>query len=486
MQVNKLKLVLFYVLCVLSFKNLAQNQAILNRQLDSISNIPLLKMGKLALSVYNCQSQEMVFTYNAQKLLKPASNMKLLTTASALEILGPNYTFNTTLEYTGYIQNKVLKGNIIINSSGDPSFGSDRYPNNPDYTILLKKWAKDIKSLGINQIQGKVIVNDKIWGPKHVNDTWMWGDIGNYYGTPAYGFNFNENIFKASVSSPSKDSSLCKILNTEPELLGYNFTSNCRSNKAISSDKSLIYSHYSSKEIEIGGFLPAGKSNYTVKGAIPDPALTFANLLEQELNRLGISVAKQPSKTNSAYPITISTHQSPSLKEIAKVVNFFSINIAAEALFNAIGAKYSTQVLDIEKNASKTIKAYWQAKGLDLNAIVQKDGSGLSATNLISPNQLSEFLGKVYQSNSFEHLLYTMPKVGRDGSVRNLGKNTKIADQLWAKSGTMEGCKNYSGYFKNKKGEWMAYSLFSNEYLTESTPITETLEKVLMTMYDSF
>nr|MCU0470050.1 D-alanyl-D-alanine carboxypeptidase [Arcicella sp.] len=193
---------------------------ILQKKIDSLANSPFLENGFLGLSIKSVNSDKNLVEYNAKKSLVPASTMKLISSATALMAMGENFTYTTTLEYSGEIKDSVLIGNIFIKGSGDPSLGSWRFKNKPDYKHLTDIWAKKIKDLGIKEIKGRVFGDGSVFDENVVPDSWSWGDMGNYYGSGAYGLNINENLFWATFN-PSKYLEAAPLVKTIPDLPYY-------------------------------------------------------------------------------------------------------------------------------------------------------------------------------------------------------------------------------------------------------------------------
>src|SRR5690554_1717142 len=148
-------------------------------ELEDDSNI---KNGIVSLTVMDANSGELVFAKNEQIGLATASTLKTITTIAAYSVLGRNFTYNTDLSYTGEIDaNGTLKGDIILKGSGDPSLGSDRFPQS-NANVLLQRWVSAVKARGIKRVEGKVIGDDLLFNGHQAPNGWTWVDMGNYYG----------------------------------------------------------------------------------------------------------------------------------------------------------------------------------------------------------------------------------------------------------------------------------------------------------------
>ena len=153
----------------------------------------VLRAGQAGICVMDARTGEMLGSYNANMSLIPASNMKIVTTAAGLKILGSDFTYKTDLQYDGYIKDSVLSGNIIIKGYGDPTLGSSMMDSILSMQVVLDSIVFKIKELGINKINGKIIGDGTAFEKNTATPTWLWEDLGNYYGAGPSGLNLNEN-----------------------------------------------------------------------------------------------------------------------------------------------------------------------------------------------------------------------------------------------------------------------------------------------------
>jgi D-alanyl-D-alanine carboxypeptidase/D-alanyl-D-alanine-endopeptidase (penicillin-binding protein 4) len=464
---------------------------ILQKKIDSLANSPFLENGFLGLSIKSVNSDKNLVEYNAKKSLVPASTMKLISSATALMAMGENFTYTTTLEYSGEIKDSVLIGNIFIKGSGDPSLGSWRFKNKPDYKHLTDIWAKKIKDLGIKEIKGRVFGDGSVFDENVVPDSWSWGDMGNYYGSGAYGLNINENLFWATFN-PSKYLEAAPLVKTIPDLPYYGKINRVLTDKPNTGDQVNIYSTPYQDVLIMEGFVPAGE-NFSVKGSIPDPALFSAYFLHKKLEELNVKIADSPlswmeankKSINFSKPsqtIIIDSLLSPPLKDLARECNFQSINLYAETFL-----KTPSVLLNLGNStdaAIKALKQIWQTKSVKLEGLKMKDGSGLSAANGITPNNMTDVLKTMFLEKSFDAFYESIPIVGVSGTVANLGKKSKAVGNVRAKSGSIDGVRAYAGYFTAKNGEMFCFSMMLNKYNSEYGSATRELEKLMIMMVD--
>ena len=484
------KIFVFQTQSIDSLKVVNQKE-IIQRKIDSLVNSPFLENGFVGISIKSVNSDKNNVEYNAKKSLSPASTLKLISSATALMSLGEDFKYSTILAYSGYIQDSVLLGNIIIKGSGDPSLGSWRFKNQPDYKQLTEYWAKKIKDLGIKEISGRIFGDGSFFDENVIPDTWVWGDMGNYYGSGAYGLNMNENLYYVTFN-PANYMEAATLVKTSPDLPYYQKINRVLTDKAGTGDQVNIYSTPYQDILVMQGFVPMG-DNFSVKGSIPDPALFAAYFLQKKLLENDIKVLETPlsyleaSKKNIHYEnppkITpIDTLFSPLLRDLVHECNFHSINLYAETFL-----KTPSVVMNVEgamENVIKGLKQIWLTKGVKLDGLIMKDGSGLSPSNGITPDNMTDVLKVMFLEKSFNAFYESIPMVGVSGTVAGLAKKSRAVGNVRAKSGSIDGVRAYAGYFTARNGEMMCFSMMLNKYNSDYGSATKELEKLIILMVD--
>jgi serine-type D-Ala-D-Ala carboxypeptidase/endopeptidase (penicillin-binding protein 4) len=467
------------------------SKEVIQRKIDSLANSPFLENGYLGISIKSVNSDKNVVAHNPKKSLQPASTMKLISTATALMSLGEDFTYSTKLEYDGYIKDSILSGNIIIKGSGDPSLGSWRFKTQPDYKQLTELWAKEIRDLGIKEIKGRVLGDGSFFDENVIADTWIWGDMGNYYGSGAYGLNMNENLYWATFN-PANYMESATLVKTSPDLSYYKKINRVLTDKAGTGDQVNIYSTPYQDILVMEGFVPVGE-NFTVKGSIPDPALFSAYFLQKKLEESGIKIHDSPLSyleankksiyfQKPAHTTQIDLLKSPPLRELARECNFHSINLYAETFL-----KTPSVMLNLGSTTDAAVKGLqqiWQSKGVRLDGLKMKDGSGLSPSNSITPDNMTDVLKAMFLEKSFNAFYESIPIVGVSGTVQNLAKKSRAVGNVRAKSGSIDGVRAYSGYFTARNGEMMCFSMMLNKYNSDYGSATKELEKLIILMVE--
>ncbi len=439
---------------------------------------PLLLSSHLAFQVREVVSGNVTYDWNGNKNMVPASTLKLITTASAVGILGADFKFETQLAYTGTIDSisGTLNGNLYLLGNGDPTWGSFRYKTLPQFfdSILVSQ----IKKLKIKKINGAIVVDASAFDQNPIPDYYSWSDMGNYYGTGAYALNVHENLYYLDLQ-PNGVNDSTVVLGTRPSL-SLDFANKIKTGQIGSGDNAFIYGGPFDNFRYLQGTIPAGKSIFTIKGALPNPPLYMANYIHQLIINQQVKIDKMPFVTYE--PITqkkniIYQFYSPSLKEIITQTNHKSINLYAEALLKTIG--YRVYRLGTINNGVKAIKAYWGKKNVDFNNVNLYDGSGLSPANGISARVFTNMIHKMYNDKKFNIFFESLPVAAQSGTLSNLCKGTLASNNLRAKSGNINNVTAYTGYVKNKAGVLLCFSIIANQYSCDNSYVIKQFEKVL-------
>jgi len=408
--------------------------------------------------------------------LIPASTQKLITTATALDLLGVNYQFTTNILTDGSITKQgVLNGNIIIKGSGDPTLGSKYFY--PKGNAIGTLFVKQLREKGIKSIDGNIIIDDT-YLKASIPPSWIWEDIGNYYGAIPHGVSYRDNLYTIYFKS-NKPGNLTQITRTDPPQLDLQFE-----NKVISSaenrDLAYIFGGNTSNKRIIEGSIPKYKNDFAVKGAMLSPKTFLLEDLEQACLKSNITIQHQTIKAQNKTPLF--NFYSPDLREIVHTTNQKSVNLFADHLLFEIGnqqlgkAGWETGI--------KAIKYFWKEQGISTNYIRLCDGSGLSHYNLVTAEFFDQLLRYMYKSKLRNDFISSLPVAGKSGTLQHFGKNTPLVGNWKAKTGSMTGVRTFCGYISTKKGKILAITILINNY-TSLHSLSNKLQKLLIQLYNS-
>lgn len=452
---------------------------------------PYMRGASFSLVVKDVQEGRTVYSYDTDRLQSPASVLKTVATATALEILGEDYRYPTTLEYDGILENGTLEGNLYIKGSGDPSLGSSHFA--PGQNKFLSTWIAALQKAGIKHITGSVISDESIFDTEGVSIKWLREDMGNYYAPGSYGISIFDNMYKLSLQTGAAGTRPV-LKGTEPDIPFIRFKNYLKA-APVSSDSAYIIGAPLDDVRYLYGVLPANREAYVLKGDIPDPALYLARYLTDQLQQKGIRVDGSPScyrieveenRWKKGERKEIVTTYSPTLREIASVCNHVSHNLYADALVKTVGLQYKprrNEMISSFGRGVQVVKEYWEKKGLDVFPLRMNDGSGLAPADKVSAGFMGELL--VYmatESAVSDAFIASLPQAGIEGSVRNFLKGSKLQGKARLKSGGITGVRSYAGYI-TKDGKTYAIAVFSNNYSCPMSRMTRALEKLLLQLF---
>ena len=452
---------------------------------------PYMRGASFSLVVKDVQEGRTVYSYDTDRLQSPASVLKTVATATALEILGEDYRYPTTLEYDGILENGTLEGNLYIKGSGDPSLGSSHFA--PGQNKFLSTWIAALQKAGIKHITGSVISDESIFDTEGVSIKWLREDMGNYYAPGSYGISIFDNMYKLSLQTGAAGTRPV-LKGTEPDIPFIRFKNYLKA-APVSSDSAYIIGAPLDDVRYLYGVLPANREAYVLKGDIPDPALYLARYLTDQLQQKGIRVDGSPScyrieveenRWKKGERKEIVTTYSPTLREIASVCNHVSHNLYADALVKTVGLQYKprrNEMISSFGRGVQVVKEYWEKKGLDVFPLRMNDGSGLAPADKVSAGFMGElFVYMATESAVSDAFIASLPQAGIEGSVRNFLKGSKLQGKARLKSGGITGVRSYAGYI-TKDGKTYAVAVFSNNYSCPMSRMTRALEKLLLQLF---
>lgn len=493
-QINNRQMKKHFLAIIISCFSLLNYAQITTEQLQknivSFSKDDNLKHASWSICVRDASTTQIVAQYNADQMLLAASTIKTLSTAIALDLLGSNFNFTTSLAYSGEIDEKgVLNGNIYIIGGGDPSFGSSSFGKNCSVENIYLKFYNAIMEAGIQEVKGNIIADASIFDNHIAPVKWQWEDIGNYYGAGCSGLNNNENMYAVYFSSGKNLGDAASIVEVDPKIYEMKLINEVTTSFAHSGDNVYIYGAPFCNTRILTGTIPSGKTRFKVKGSIPDPAFFTANQFYQYLNNKGMQISgkamtqRQINLNNTGIKTEeeksiIANHFSPSLFEIIKQTNLYSNNMFAETLFKYLG--YHKKEYGSAENAIKVIEEYFQNLSIDTKALRIVDGSGLSRYNSISSSVLSHFLAEYSLKESFEDFYQSLPIAGKSGTLKNMFSGSIAVDNIHAKSGTMSKVRAYAGYVEGKTGKRYTFAFIINNFEGSSIQMRKKMEKIMI------
>lgn len=420
--------------------------------------------GTWGVAVVSLRDGRTVYAQDAEKLIAPASNLKLYTTAAALENLGADYRWRTAVYAAAKPDaNGTLNGDVTLYGRGAPDLSSAQ----------LTQLAQQLAAQGVRRVSGAVIGDETYFRTGALGDGWMWNDIQWYFGTEISALSVNGNNVTVSaapdrtVIAPTTD--YVKVINK---------LQRGGSVAAIGINRGLA-----DNEVRVWGRVPGG-NGANVRLAVHRPALWAAQLFRKALEAQGISVAGETRATDALIAddaerfaperaVELASVMSAPLRDIIAETNKESNNLYAELLLRTLGKERGTSApppaadkLDEQQDDKRglaVMRMWLQQKGIAADKLILHDGSGLSQLDLITPAATTRLLTVMAQSPNAEIFRASLAQAGRDGTLR--GRLKSLAGRVQAKTGTLTHVAALSGYVTAANGETFAFSVICNDVM---------------------
>ncbi|MEA2077013.1 MAG: D-alanyl-D-alanine carboxypeptidase/D-alanyl-D-alanine-endopeptidase [Candidatus Marinimicrobia bacterium] len=458
---------------------------------DEFANLPELKHSQwsvYARYVDEGNGEGPVIDHNGEMSLACASSLKVITIGMALDKLDPDFTFKTRLYYSGIIDEKgILNGNIYIVGDGDPTLGGDQVGGVYSPKKLMSTWVRAIEKKGIEAINGAIIADESLYEPYHAPASWTWEDVGNYYGAGITALCFSDNKYYLDFKPGEKEGDPAEVIAIRPEIPGMSYTNLMKTGPMYSGDNGYIISAPNVYQALFHGTVPAGEEKFTIKGAIPNPALLAAQMLEKALEDKDVEVGDAAlvinEKLNYRSEKLLKTIKSPPLHRIAEITNKLSNNTYTEMLLLKVAKEETGK--GSTKNGVKIIDKYMDKLHVEHSGLRLVDASGLSHENMITTKVFCDYLSAMTNRPSFPNFYKSFATAGDAndfGYVVYFGKDTPAAKNAKVKTGYIGGVRSHTGYVSTQSGRMIAFSCIANNYHCKTKEVTKIHEKVVVAL----
>ncbi len=448
--------------------------------LDAIFNDPLFARATFGVRVESLADGRVLYTRNSEKLVIPASNMKLLTMAVAAEKLGWDFTFETKLEAAGTVADGTLTGDLVVVGGGDPSIDAQNF----DAAPLFDEWAERLRAAGIRRVEGRLIGDDNIFDDTIAGPGWAWDYLGDGYAAGSSGLNYNENTAViriwpgATVGAPAR-------VEVSPAGHGLVLSASVTTSPAGGTPSMSQFRQPGGDVLTLSGTIPLGRAVVIRTAAVENPTQFFVNGLKAALDARGIFVrggawdidalTAPPAITSRR---TIATRRSLPLSSLGAYFLKESQNFYGEVILKTLGqraAKVGSTAAG-KRVATETLTAW----GIPADAYVMYDGSGLSRYNYVSADAIVLLLKHVWNDARLRGpLLAALPVGGQDGTLGLRMRNTVLAGRVQAKTGTISNVRSLSGFLVTESGERLVFSMIANHFTATSAQVDAVVERAL-------
>jgi len=451
--------------------------------------------GEWGLLVIDAATGDTLYEKNADKYFVPASNMKLLTTALALDTLGPNYRFRTTMETNGTLSpDGKLSGDLLLVGRGDPSLSNRKFPfdtkeefDGPPEKVLAEL-ADAVVARGVKQISGDIVGDDSYFPRERYPDGWEIDDMVWEYGAAISAIVLDDNTVNVTLTPGEKPGDPVQS-SIEPLQQEFVVKNEITTVGAKEKPDLRLTREPGATTVVISGTLPARSSPHKLILAIQEPALHAATLLARLLTDRGVKVDGKPRAQHDPAPpdstrTVLAEHLSIPLSDSVKLVNKISQNLHAEVLLRT--AARQSGLWATSEDLQKFPKTFYAKAGIREDDVVQTDGSGLSRHDLVTPRAFVALLRYAQAQPWFPAFYASLPIAGVDGTLNERMKDSVIAGRIHAKTGSVSHVRTLSGFAETPGGRKLIFSFLTNNEQGKNHEVPDAIDGLCQAMIEEF
>jgi D-alanyl-D-alanine carboxypeptidase/D-alanyl-D-alanine-endopeptidase (penicillin-binding protein 4) len=471
----------------------------LTGDLNRIFADPVLARALVGVRVESLRDGRVLYAHNDDKLVMPASNMKILTMAVAAERLGWDFRYETRLEAAGPIVDGTLRGDLVVVGGGDPSIASAAGGPSP----LFAEWAAMLAQAGIRRIEGRVIGDDNAFEDEGLGAGWAWDYLGAGYAAPVGALSYNENMATLRIR-PGASPGTAALIDVTPAGHGLEVVNEVTTGPAGATAAVDVIRLPGQSRLTVRGSAPQGGTAITQTVSIDNPTRYFVDALWRALTARGIAItgnavdidtnATNSVRTESSLVPTNSVRTeltavqaerrvlarsvSQPLSSLGAYFMKASQNFYAETILKTLGRSAGgAGTADAGKKVVRDTLVSW---GIPADAVVVYDGSGLSRYNYVTAGAIVQILKRMWASDQLRGpFAAALPVAGHDGTLSARMKGTVLDARVEAKTGTISNVRALSGYLETQSGERIVFSMIANHFTAPTSEIDAVVERAL-------
>jgi D-alanyl-D-alanine carboxypeptidase/D-alanyl-D-alanine-endopeptidase (penicillin-binding protein 4) len=454
----------------------------LGRELGAIFDTPEVN-ALWAAKVVSLDTGAVVFERNPRLLVMPASTMKVVTLAVAAERLGWDARFTTRIEATGPIEDGVLRGDLIVTGSGDPTIGSRE-----DAPRVLEDWACRLATLGLRRIEGRIVGDDDALPDQALGRGWGWDDLAFGYAAPVGALQYDESTVRVVIAAGAHDGAPASV-RLEPASSDLTLAGEVRTTAPDVPPAVFTRRRPFTRTLEVTGTVPRTDRDYVRAVAVDNPTHAFLGAFSTALANEGIAadggfVDVDALPVKPAGPRTLlHAHDSPPLREIAVRLMKVSQNLIAETLMTLLGVSAGTAEPDPIVAARGVYERTLGEWGVAPTAFIAADGSGLSRYDFLTADALVTVLARLAgDPRHAQPFDASLPIMGVDGTLERRLRDTPAQGRVRAKTGTLSNVRALAGYVTTRRGERLAFAFIANNFQGRGAPLDVVTDRALLAL----
>jgi D-alanyl-D-alanine carboxypeptidase/D-alanyl-D-alanine-endopeptidase (penicillin-binding protein 4) len=457
----------------------------LARQIDRELDVSEFSTARWGIFVQSMRDGRVLYARNAGQPIIPASNMKIYTTAIALDLLGADYRWRTSVYATASPDaSGTLAGDLVLYGRGAPDFSSERSKDGP---AAMAQLADALYRRGLRRVRGRIVGDESYFRGEPLGDGWLWNDVQWYFGAEVSALSVNDNAVTINVRPAGKttDSTSIKIDPDTDYVHIHNETNVVASGASATLG---ITRGLSDNEVRVWGDFPAASRGLGARLSIHQPALWAATLFRQMLKERGITIEGETELRDArshaekagfdpSSSVELAAVSGKSLGEIVRSTNKESINLNAELILRTLGKERGSTAPDPDPKRMRergddqaglaVIRQWLERAGIRTGELALHDGSGLSRLDMVTPEATVHLLVSIARTPAATVFRDSLPVAGRDGTLK-FRLRSAAAGRILAKTGTLTYINSLSGYAVTADDEPLAFSIFCNNETAEA------------------
>lgn len=449
----------------------------LQRDIAALLASPTLARGTTGIAVVSLDRGDTLFRHQADRLLMPASTMKLLTLAAAAERLGWDHAFSTTLASTSSIQDGVLRGDLVVRGTGDPTINT----RDGAAARVFDDWAGRLRAQGLQRIDGRLVGDDGAFEEEPYGTGWAWDNLAYGYAAPVGALQVNEDLVELVITPAAQEGTAARVEQV-PNESGLLVEATVATGVPGSATDIHARRSPGTMHAVVTGSVPAGGSPVRRTLSVDNPTIYFLREFAAALARNGISVAGALVDADDLRPnvprgdVILIEHRSPPLRDIARVLLKASQNLYAETVYRAI----DTQGVSAPGDAKTAMIESLGRMGVPADSVVIADGSGLSRYNYATADALVAVLRRMHADPSHrDPWMAALPVAGVEGTLQRRFKGTRAEGRVRAKTGTISNVRALAGYVPTDGAETLAFAILVNNVTAPAKDIDVVTDAIV-------
>jgi D-alanyl-D-alanine carboxypeptidase/D-alanyl-D-alanine-endopeptidase (penicillin-binding protein 4) len=449
--------------------------------IDRIVERPAFAPAFWGIEVRSLRSGKVLYARNAGKNFKPASTLKLVTTAAALDAFGPDVRPRTTVETAGRldVHGRIL-GDVFLVGRGDPNL-SGRL-NGGRATEAFEKLADGLAAAGVARIEGRIVGHEGLFGGDRRGDDWAWDDLVWSYGAEVSALSFNDNSADLKLVAGERVGDPV-LLDRSPVSSYYQVVSSATTSPAGAKQDLVLVRDLGSNRILLSGTYPAGAPPWEGSVALEDPARYAATVFSEVLAAKGIIVSGPVATSTQPLPgglRTLAAYDGAPMSEILKGVNKPSQNLHAEMLLRLLGSRNGAP--GTVASGQQAVADFLRKIGVGSAVWALRDGSGLSRSDVLTPDGLVDLLVAMDRHRHAAVFRASLPVAGVDGTLETRMRGTPAERRIVAKTGTLRHANALAGYATTTSGGRLAFAVVVNHHTVEGRVALAAIDEICVAL----